>query len=267
MSIEAMKQAHQVPLVEQLESVPADARLVIDDADGMGTRYIPVGRMCHDAAKTIRAAIEQAEKMEPVAWQWLNTAHYRKKLPKDAERGAWNPLYTTPQPQREWVGLTGEERLQISDDSVSKMIAVLETEPSCARRTGETHDPRNHHADTAVPGRALGSGAGPVPGGVDCGLAMNRDDIIRMAREAGMAEPQEVMYNNFWTADQKELERFAALVAAAERNRTWTQDHWTEYERSIAAAERDRLQPAAECFRMCEHKGVCHEKAKSNETN
>jgi hypothetical protein len=46
---------------------------------------------------------------------------------------------------------------------------------------------------------------------------MTRDDIIRMAREAGMAEPQEVMYNNFWTADQKELERFAALVAAAER--------------------------------------------------
>lgn len=46
---------------------------------------------------------------------------------------------------------------------------------------------------------------------------MTRDDIIRMAREAGMAEFQEVMYNNFWTADQKELERFAALVAAAER--------------------------------------------------
>jgi len=32
-----------------------------------------------------------------------------------------------------------------------------------------------------------------------------------------MAEPQEVMYYNFWTADQKELERFATLVAAAER--------------------------------------------------
>jgi hypothetical protein len=46
---------------------------------------------------------------------------------------------------------------------------------------------------------------------------MNREDIIRMALEAGMAEPQEVMYYNFWTADQKELERFASLVAAAER--------------------------------------------------
>ena len=39
--------------------------------------------------------------------------------------------------------------------------------------------------------------------------------------------------------DQFTRYRFAELVAAAERNRTWTQDHWTEYERSIAAAERN----------------------------
>jgi hypothetical protein len=29
--------------------------------------------------------------------------------------------------------------------------------------------------------------------------------------------------------------------AEAERNRTWTQDHWTEYERSIVAKERQRI--------------------------
>lgn len=29
----------------------------------------------------------------PVAWQWLDSAVYRKKLPKFAEAGAWNPLY------------------------------------------------------------------------------------------------------------------------------------------------------------------------------
>ena len=40
--------------------------------------------------------------------------------------------------------------------------------------------------------------------------------------------------------------RFAELVAAAERNRTWTQDHWTEYESSIAAAEREA------CAKVCE---------------
>jgi hypothetical protein len=35
------------------------------------------------------------------------------------------------------------------------------------------------------------------------------------------------------------LKHFEALVRADERNRTWTQEHWTEYERSIAAAERE----------------------------
>jgi len=69
MSIEAMKQAFEVPLVEQLESVPTNARLVIDDADGMGTQYIPVGRMCHDASKALRQAIAEAERQKPVARQ------------------------------------------------------------------------------------------------------------------------------------------------------------------------------------------------------
>ena len=37
------------------------------------------------------------------------------------------------------------------------------------------------------------------------------------------------------------LKHFEALVRADERNRTWTQEHWTEYERNIAAAERERF--------------------------
>ena len=44
----------------------------------------------------------------------------------------------------------------------------------------------------------------------------------------------------------KEIERFAALVREDERNRTWTQEHWTEYERSIAAVEREA------CAKVCE---------------
>ncbi len=66
---------------------------------------------------------------------------------------------------------------------------------------------------------------------------MNRDDIIRMAREAGLLDVPVFAQG---------LERFAYFVAAAERA---------------------RLQSAAECFRMCKHKGVCNEKAKSNEAN
>ena len=58
-------------------------------------------------------------------------------------------------------------------------------------------------------------------------------DTIDMAREAGIDEPEsDWMY---WKA----MERFADLVRADERNRTWTQEHWTEYERSIVAAERE----------------------------
>jgi hypothetical protein len=56
----------------------------------------------------------QEIEQEPVAWQWLTTAHFRKKLPKDAEKGAWNPLYTTPQ-QRTWVGLAEKEILKFQD--------------------------------------------------------------------------------------------------------------------------------------------------------
>ena len=44
----------------------------------------------------------------------------------------------------------------------------------------------------------------------------------------------------------KEIEAFAALVREDERNRTWTQEHWTEYERNIAAVEREA------CAKVCE---------------
>jgi hypothetical protein len=60
--------------------------------------------------------------------------------------------------------------------------------------------------------------------------------IIEMAREAGICTwlkpPSDVV---------ERIERFAALVRADERNRTWTPENWTEYERSIAAAEREKF--------------------------
>jgi hypothetical protein len=42
-----------------------------------------------------------------------------------------------------------------------------------------------------------------------------KEDIIEMAREAGCSEPAHPM--NDWHVSQEALERFAALVAAAER--------------------------------------------------
>jgi len=46
---------------------------------------------------------------------------------------------------------------------------------------------------------------------------MNREDILRMAREACDKDKVDAWHNDFWTVTQEELERFAALVAAAER--------------------------------------------------
>lgn len=61
---------------------------------------------------------------------------------------------------------------------------------------------------------------------------MNREDTIRMAREAGLFIHKEV---------QPEIERFAALVAAAERDRM--------------------------CKQFNISKELAHEKAKSNEAD
>jgi hypothetical protein len=73
---------------------------------------------------------------------------------------------------------------------------------------------------------------------------VNRDDIIRMAREAGMigtGDAGNELERLYREAILDALPRFAALVAAAERDR------------------------------MCEQfnisKELAHEKAKSNETN
>ena len=48
---------------------------------------------------------------------------------------------------------------------------------------------------------------------------MTRDKILRMAREACDTDKVDAWSNGFWTITQEELERFAALVAAAERER------------------------------------------------
>jgi hypothetical protein len=65
-------------------------------------------------------------------------------------------------------------------------------------------------------------------------------ETIDMAREVYGAHTE-------WTgAPLDRLEQLVALVRADERNRTWTQEHWTEYERSIAAQEREA------CAKVCD---------------
>ena len=46
---------------------------------------------------------------------------------------------------------------------------------------------------------------------------MTRDDIINLMQQACDPDKKPAWHNDFWTITQEELERFAALVAAAER--------------------------------------------------
>ena len=88
MSIEAMKQA-----LEALEKV------------------LGKWQKCEEAITSLRQAIEQAEKQEPVVrwtFAWAMPCGWGDLLVDDLPDGTL--LYTTPQPQREWVGLTDEER-------------------------------------------------------------------------------------------------------------------------------------------------------------
>ncbi len=43
-----------------------------------------------------------------------------------------------------------------------------------------------------------------------------------------------------------QLKAFEALVRADERNRVWSQNHWTEYEQAIVQAEREAFAPILE---------------------
>ena len=65
---------------------------------------------------------------------------------------------------------------------------------------------------------------------------MTRDDIIRMAREAGFTDASFCR----WSAYTDDLERFAALVAAAEREKCY------ELIETLIAAEREACAKVAD---------------------
>ena len=72
----------------------------------------------NEAITSLRQAIAEAKKQEPVAW-WIPKAEQFCLPSSDGTRPfakAWNPLYTTPQ-QRTWVGLTDEELKPICDEN------------------------------------------------------------------------------------------------------------------------------------------------------
>jgi hypothetical protein len=77
-----MSEAVQVPLVELLQSVPANARLVIEESP-LCTRFVPVGRYMHEAADAIKALEAERD-----AWQATADHHYQEAFALKAERDA-----------------------------------------------------------------------------------------------------------------------------------------------------------------------------------
>ena len=96
--------AYAVPLHELLVGVPRNTSLEITDPDGMGTRFIPVGRYCHEAAEALRARLAQPEQ-EPMK-DWVVSHNEICVLLRQAHDAL---ALTSYPPKREWVGLTDEE--------------------------------------------------------------------------------------------------------------------------------------------------------------
>jgi hypothetical protein len=54
-------EAKQTPLIELLESVPADARMVYEYGQ-FHSQNIPVGRLCHEAVAALRTALAEPDR-------------------------------------------------------------------------------------------------------------------------------------------------------------------------------------------------------------
>jgi hypothetical protein len=63
----------------------------------------------------------------PVGWMYSITGTLFDTCPPDADDGEFLPLYTAP-PQREWVGLTDAEAMEIEDKSPDIRWAIIQAE-------------------------------------------------------------------------------------------------------------------------------------------
>lgn len=75
---------------------------------------------------------------------------------------------------------------------------------------------------------------------------MDDEILAKLAKEAGASIFVTKDGSSVGLTTFEKLKAFASLVVQHERNRTWTQRDWTEYEHSIAAAEREA------CAKVCD---------------
>jgi hypothetical protein len=107
------------PLVELLEAIPADARLVWTEPGGLkATHYVPVGKYAHEAAALLRSLAKDAGRLElalatergkleqadAVADKWAKDAD-RLELALETERGKLSGL----RPHAKWLRQAAQE--------------------------------------------------------------------------------------------------------------------------------------------------------------
>ena len=79
-------EAKQTPLIELLEQVPHDARVVVEH-DQFSSSSHPVGRLCHEAAAALRARLAQPEMNQ---WHGLTDEEIGEVISGQfAERNYW----------------------------------------------------------------------------------------------------------------------------------------------------------------------------------
>jgi len=94
-------EAKQTPLIELLEQVPHDARVVVEH-DQFSSSSHPVGRLCHEAAAALRARLAQTE-MKPCAGRNCGSTNpnlHSAECFEDYEKSTG---------MNQWQGLTDEE--------------------------------------------------------------------------------------------------------------------------------------------------------------
>ena len=150
---EALKMAKEVSLIELLRSVPANARLIVDNTDGMSSSVHPVGFLCHKAAKALEQedkslhnfhkSLEISEKVgsfeqpiahinigdygkitfeeqpaqEPVAWKLCKdgiTAYLQSETPIQEQMDKYHIVPLYTHPAPSWQGLSLIEITELS---------------------------------------------------------------------------------------------------------------------------------------------------------
>lgn len=122
MTASEIKEAMQAYAREAIEPYAKRIAELESQLEAIGAGGVTQGQRLIEADRQRRG--------EPVAWQWLDTAHFRKKIPSHSNAAEWRPLFTTPQPAepvnmdlvRKWQAENAVE--QRPDSREARMVVI-----------------------------------------------------------------------------------------------------------------------------------------------